>query len=242
MTMKDALCVVSGASSGIGLATARSLIRAGADVIGIAREGARLSAAAAELGARFVPLGCDLTAAPERERVAARLAADVRPLALFVNNAAACLYETPLRVPAESLSRLFELNVTAGLELCQALAPRLAPGSHVIQVSSVSGRQVPNAKFGPYGATKAALDHLTLALRLELQPRGVRVGSIVLGLVDTPIYDTVPSFDRAREKLRELVPAWLRPEDVAEAILWMVSRPPHAAVHELVLMPSAQTS
>lgn len=241
MNLDGSLCLVSGASSGIGLATARALIGAGATVFGVAREGPRLSAAGGELGPRFVALPCDLSSPPHRRRLTERLAEDDRPLALFVNNAAECVYETPLKLPSAALSRLLEINVTAGLELCQAVAPRLASGSHIVQVSSVSGRQVPNAKFGAYGATKAALDHLTLALRLELLPRGVRVSSVVLGLVDTPIYDTVPAFDRARQKLREQVPAWLRPEDVAEAILWITSRPAHVAVHEIVLMPTLQT-
>lgn len=241
MTLEGAFCLVSGVSSGIGLATARALLGAGAEVVGLARDEARLSALGAELGPRFVPLRCDLAAPSDRDRVGAYFREAARPVDAFVNNAAECVYEAPLRLEPAALARLFEVNVTAGVALCQAVAPFLRPGSHLVQVSSVTGRHLANAKFGPYGTTKAALDHLTIALRHELAPRGVRVGTVVLGLVDTPIYDKVSGFDRARAKLREHVPVWLRPEDVAETILWMLSRPDHVAVHDIVLMPSTQT-
>ena len=109
-----------------------------------------------------------------------------------------------------------------------------------MNVSSVVARHLPSAKFAPYAASKAALDCLSEALRLELHPRGIHVSRIAPGLVDTPIYDKVDGFERAREKIREQVPTWLSAADVAEAIVWMASRPAHLVVSELSLLPSAQ--
>jgi NAD(P)-dependent dehydrogenase (short-subunit alcohol dehydrogenase family) len=150
------------------------------------------------------------------------------------------LYDSPLDVPAERLSRLFEINVTAALELTQAVARRMQPGAQIVNVSSVVARHLPAAKFGPYAASKAALDCLSEALRLELHPRGIRVTTLSPGLVDTPIYDKVQGFERARQKIREQVPTWLTPQDVASAIVWVATRPPHLVVSELSLLPSAQ--
>jgi NAD(P)-dependent dehydrogenase (short-subunit alcohol dehydrogenase family) len=159
---------------------------------------------------------------------------------LLVNNAAECVYESPGRFPPEQLSRLFEVNVSAALALVQAVATTMQVGAQIVNVSSVVARHLPSAKFAPYAASKLALDCLTEALRLELHPRGIRVSTVAPGLVDTPIYDKVDGFERAKQKLREQVPKWLSAEDVAEAIVWVASRPPHVVVADLSLLPCAQ--
>jgi len=88
--------------------------------------------------------------------------------------------------------------------------------------------------------TKAAVTGLVDALRLELAPRGVRVTTILPGLVDTPIYDDLPGFVGVRQKLQEQVPEWLAPEDIAETIVWVLSRPRNVVVTELTVMPTGQ--
>jgi short-subunit dehydrogenase len=158
----------------------------------------------------------------------------------LINNAAECVYESPLKLEASRLSRLFEINVSAVMQLTQAVAASMKPGGHIVQISSVVARHLPSAKFAPYAASKAALDCLSEALRLELHPRGIHVSTLAPGLVDTPIYDKVEGFARAREKIREQVPTWLQPEDVAEALIWILLRPPHVVVADLSLLPSAQ--
>jgi NAD(P)-dependent dehydrogenase (short-subunit alcohol dehydrogenase family) len=162
------------------------------------------------------------------------------PVQLLVNNAAECVYESPQQVPPERLSRLFEVNVTAAIELTQVVARRMQPGAHVVNLTSVVARHLPAAKFAPYAASKAALDCLSEALRLELHPRGVHVSTVAPGLVDTPIYDKVSGFERVRTKLEEQVPVWLSAADVAETIVWVATRPAHLVVSDLCLLPSAQ--
>ena len=232
-------CVVTGVTSGIGRATALKLIAAGACVTGLGRNENRLAGLAAELGASFTPMVLDLALPAERERVAAELVRG-RAVDVFVSNAAEAVYDSPLTVAPATFRRLLEVNVCAPLELCQALVPAMPATGHVVQLSSVAARFVPNAKFGPYAVTKAAVTGLVDALRLELAPRGVRVTSIAPGLVDTPIYDDLPGFAAAREKLHEQVPQWLSAEDVAETIVWVLSRPRNVVVTELTVMPTGQ--
>ena len=88
--------------------------------------------------------------------------------------------------------------------------------------------------------SKALVERFIEAVRLELHPRGIKVSLIAPGLVDTPIYDKVDGFESTRAKLHEHVKKWLDAEDVADAILWMVTRPEHVAVSEMVIMPREQ--
>jgi NAD(P)-dependent dehydrogenase (short-subunit alcohol dehydrogenase family) len=236
--LQGKLALVTGVTSGIGAATVRALLAAEMRVIGLGRSAEKLQAASLELGPNFQPILADLSDPELRRR--ALVALPEEPVHLLVNNAAECVYESPQHFPPERLSRLFEVNVSAALALVQAVAPRMQAGAQIINVSSVVARHLPAAKFAPYAATKVALDCLTEALRLELHPRGVRVSTVAPGLVDTPIYDKVAGFQRAKEKIKEQVPQWLSPDDVADAILWIAGRPPHLVVADLSLLPSAQ--
>lgn len=239
--LQGQLALVTGVTSGIGAATVRALLSEDMRVIGVGRDAERLAAAARGFGPEFRPLLVDLASPEARRRAFGELGQNAHEqVRLLVNNAAECLYESPLEVPAERLSRLFEINVSAVLELTQQLARTMSPGAHIVNVSSVVARHLPSPKFAPYAASKTALDCLSEALRLELHPRGIHVSTVSPGLVDTPIYDKVEGFESARQKIREQVPAWLSAEDVASAIVWIASRPAHLVVSELTLLPSAQ--
>jgi NAD(P)-dependent dehydrogenase (short-subunit alcohol dehydrogenase family) len=159
---------------------------------------------------------------------------------LLINNAGEAAYASPLELGAAGWHALFELNLHAAIELAVGLAPRIAPGGHLINVSSVTARFAPNARFAAYAATKAALDHATEALRLELDPLGIHVTAIAPGLVDTPLYDKVAGFAATRDKIARQVPRWLSATDVADAILWVATRPAHIVIAELVVMPLGQ--
>ena len=239
--LQGQLALVTGVTSGIGAATVRALLGEGMRVIGLGRDAERLAAAARGFGGEFRPIVADLAEPAARQRALRELGLDARdPVRLLVNNAAECLYESPLEVPVARLSRLFEINVSAVVELTQHVARDMSPGAHIVNLSSVVARHLPSAKFAPYAASKKALDCLSEALRLELHPRGIQVSTVSPGLVDTPIYDKVQGFEHARQKIREQVPTWLTAEDVAAAIVWVASRPPHLVISELTLLPSAQ--
>jgi len=233
-------CVVTGVTSGIGRATALALLAEGASVVGLGRNEEKLAALREQAGPGFEFVLVDLAVPAERERACEALRASARSIDVFVSNAGEAAYASPLAIASAHFRQLFEINVCAPLELCQALLPMMPASGHVVQLSSVAARFLPNAKFGPYGVTKAAVTGLIDALRLELAPRGLRVTSIVPGLVDTPIYDDVEGFGDLRKKLDEQVPQWLAPEDVAETIIWALSRPANVVVTELTVMPRGQ--
>ncbi|HKO52440.1 MAG TPA: SDR family oxidoreductase [Polyangiaceae bacterium] len=233
--------VITGVTSGIGRATTFELCSANAQVVGIGRNRLRLEELAAELGSCFSFIVADLAHGADRSRAIEALAAHPGPIDVFVSNAAECAYESPLTVSSEMMARLFAVNVTASVELCQALVPLMSRGGQIVQLSSVAARFMPNSRFGPYAASKAAIEQFTEALRLELHPRGIQVSLLRPGLVDTAIYDKVDGFAATRAKLVEQVPKWLEAQDVAEAIRWLLERPPHVVVSELTVLPAGQT-
>lgn len=232
--------VVTGVTSGIGAALAELLVESGAQVLGLGRDEAKLSAVAARLGPLLEPLRVDLAGPAGRARAFAELATREGSVDAVVNNAAEVLYASPTELELDRWRRILEVNFLGALELVQALAPKLSPGGQVVNLSSVTARFLPNPKFAPYALSKVALEAWSEALRLELQPRGIQVSVLSLGLVRTPVYDKVSGFERTKAKLVEQVPHWLEARDAAEGILWMLSRPPHVQVSELVMLPKGQ--
>ncbi|MFZ5889535.1 MAG: SDR family oxidoreductase [Myxococcota bacterium] len=234
-------CVVSGVTSGIGRASVERLIAEQAFVVGLARDSERLAQMQTELGPRFRPLNVDLAIVAQVLELSAALQKLAPRVDVFISNAAECAYVSPLEAQPADLERWFQVNVLSPIALCRAIAPLMPAGAQIVQLSSVTARWFANAKFGPYAATKAAAETLFEALRLELHPRDIHVSVLAPGLVATPIYDKVPNFSRARAKLESEIPTWLSAGDVADAIIWMLSRPAHVVVSELVMMPSKQT-
>jgi NAD(P)-dependent dehydrogenase (short-subunit alcohol dehydrogenase family) len=231
------VAVVTGVTSGIGKALCASLASAGWQIFGIGRDEARMHAAAKECG--FVPIVADLAEGPAVAAAAAEIARRSERLDALVNNAAFCVYDSPLGLDDARWQQLLDVNVLAAIRLTSALAPRLA-GGRIVNVSSVVTEFLPAAKFGPYAVSKAALDQWTAALRLELAGQGTHVSLVSPGLVDTPIYDKVDGFAATLKKLRETVPVWLSAADVAAAIRYTLELPPHLGVAELTLLPRGQ--
>jgi NAD(P)-dependent dehydrogenase (short-subunit alcohol dehydrogenase family) len=228
--------VVTGVTSGIGKALAARL--AGRwHVIGVGRDEARLNAAARSTG--FVPVVADLAVAAERSRAVAEITHQAGRIDALVNNAGECVYELPSALADDAWTHLLQVNLLAAIQLTSGLRPRLE-GGRVVNVSSIVTRFLAAPRFGPYAVSKAALDEWTRALRLELAAQRTGVTLIAPGLVDTPIYDKVSGFDGTRSKLREQVPVWLGPGDVADAVVWALEQPPHVVITELALMPRGQ--
>ena len=239
-TLSEKVAVVTGATSGIGAALTRRLYTEGATVLGVGRRADVLAEEETRGEGRFIGIATDLSDPGARPLAIEAITAYAPRIDLLVNNAGEASYETPLELGYARWRKLFEVNLDAAIELSLALAPRLAPGGSLINVSSVTAKLPANARFAAYAATKGALDRVTEALRLELDARQVRVSSIAPGLVDTPIYERTAGFAEASARLRKQVPCWLSPGDVAEAIVWIMTRPAHVVVSELVILPSGQ--
>jgi NAD(P)-dependent dehydrogenase (short-subunit alcohol dehydrogenase family) len=234
------IAVVTGVTSGIGKALAGRLIAEGAHVVGLGRSAEALSAVLAEWGKGFTGVRTELASRLERRETLNLLRRRLPRVDIIVNNAAECVYDMPLTLDGDRFARLLEINTLAAIELIQALAGALPSHGQIINVSSVTARHIAHPRFAPYAVTKVALERFTEGLRLELAPRGIRVSLIAPGLVDTPLYDKVAGFEAAREALDRQVPEWLSASDVADAVVWMLTRPPSVTVSELVLLPRFQ--
>lgn len=234
--------VVTGASAGIGAATARALARAGFRLYLGARRLDRLreiAAAIEPLGATALPL--DLTDVASVESFAAQLPADVHVL---VNNAGAA-YGVGRIADAkdEDWAAMFDLNVLGVLRITRALLPRLeATGDgHVINIGSTSAFEN-YAGGGGYTGTKHAVRAFTRTLRLELLGKPVRVTEVDPGLVETEF--SMVRFDgdaeRAKAVYRGMDP--LTGDDVAECVVFAATRPAHVNIDEIVVRPRDQAT
>lgn len=236
--LADKLALVTGASSGIGLATARALAAAGAKVVLAARRTERLAAVAAELRGAEV-LALDVR---DAKRVHAALAG--RTFALVVANAGLGRGLGPLQTGSEAdWDEMIDTNVKGLLHTVRATLPAMIARGRgdVVVLGSVAGRQVyPGGNV--YCATKFAVHALYEGLRLDAAGQGIRFTTVDPGLVETEF--SLVRFrgdeDRAKKTYTGFLP--LTPADVADAILFAVTRPPHVNIGEIVLWPTAQAS
>ena len=235
--------VVTGASSGIGAATARRLVAEGFEVVAAARRRDRLDALRDELGERLRPVTLDVTSA---DSVAA-LAAEVGgALSVLVNNAGGALGLEPVAEadPAEWRT-MYEVNVIGALLVTQALLPALVAGGqgHVVVMGSTAGRIVYEGGGG-YAAAKHGAAALAETLRLELNGQPVRVTEIAPGMVATEEF-SLTRFHGDAERAAKVyagVDAPLTADDVADCVAWCVTRPPHVDIDLLVVKPLAQAA
>ncbi|MCH6161898.1 SDR family NAD(P)-dependent oxidoreductase [Streptomyces marispadix] len=245
--MSNRTAVISGASSGIGAATARRLAAAGYDVVLAARRRDRIHALAGELaaeGRRAVAHTLDVT---DRAAVDA-FAAGLDRCDLLVNNAGGALGADPVATadPAD-WRRMYETNVLGVLHLTQALLPKLtrSPSGEgtVLVVSSTAGHATYEGGGG-YVAAKHGAHVLAETLRLELCGEPVRVVEIAPGLVKTDEFALTRFRGDAERaaKVYEGVAEPLTAEDVADTVTWAATRPPHVNVDLLVVRPRAQAS
>lgn len=233
--------VVTGASSGIGAATARALAADGYRVVCAARRTDRIEALAAEIGGQAV--ACDVT---DRDAVAtlAQAAGDV--VHVLVNNAGGAFGSDPVEsADPEQWRAMYDVNVLGLLHVTQALLPALRASGDglVVNVGSTAGR-VAYETGGGYTAAKHATKVVTETLRLELVGEPIRISEIAPGMVHTEEFSLVRfggDQDRA-DAVYAGVPDPLVADDVAAAIAWVASRPAHVNIDELVIRPRAQAA
>ncbi|WP_436700569.1 SDR family NAD(P)-dependent oxidoreductase [Nocardioides sp. BYT-33-1] len=239
--MSTRTAVVTGASSGIGAATARHLAREGFEVVCAARRADRIEALAAEIGGRAVV--CDVTSAASVADLASAVGAR---LDVLVNNAGGAYGLAPVaEADADEWRRMYDVNVLGLMQVTQALLPALvASGAGVIvNVGSIAGRGAYEGGAG-YTAAKHGTKVVTETLRLELFDQPVRVCEVAPGLVHTEEFSlTRFGGDQARaDAVYAGVPDPLVADDVADAITWVATRPPHVNIDELVIKPRAQAA
>jgi NADP-dependent 3-hydroxy acid dehydrogenase YdfG len=233
--------VVTGASSGIGEATARRLAAEGYDVVAGARRRDRLDKLAAEVpGIRAVTL--DVTS---DESVSA-LAASLERCDVLVNNAGGALgLESVAEGRLDDWQRMYDVNVLGSLRMTQALTPKLIDsGDGVLVMLTSTAGLVSYEGGGGYCAAKHAQSSMAETLRLELVGQPVRVVEIAPGMVRSEGF-AVTRFrgdQEAADRVYEGVPDPLSSDDVADAIAWCVTRPAHVNIDRLVIRPRAQAA
>ncbi len=229
--------LITGASSGIGKATALAFARSGIHLALVGRSSEKLASIAAAVravGAEAQTYPLDLAAIDQvKDRVAA-IATEFGPLDLLVNCAGMGYTGDLLTTSLADWQRVIDLNLTSVFQCIQAVLPGMRDRRQgtIINVASIAGYQA-FPGWGAYNVSKAGLISLSKTLAAEERPHGIRVMIVSPGAVNTPIWDT----DTVQADFNRSL--MLTPEDVAQTILHAALLPPQAVIEELMLVPSA---
>ncbi len=247
-TLRDKIVFVTGASSGIGRSAAKAFAREGARILLCARRGERLQALAGELKREFgVPVHAFSLDVRDQSAVAAAIAglpAEWAAIDVLVNNAGLSrgldkLHEGLL----SDWEEMIDTNVKGLLYVSRAVIPGMVARGrgHVINIGSIAGHEVyPGGNV--YCATKFAVNALSRGLRMDLVATPVRVSTVDPGMVETEFSLVRFHGDEGRAgKVYQGIEA-LTPDDVAEAIVFCATRPPHVSIAEMIVMPTAQAA
>jgi 3-hydroxy acid dehydrogenase/malonic semialdehyde reductase len=247
-SLKDRVVFITGASAGIGRSCARAFAAEGARLLLCARRADRLKTLAAELKKEFgVPVhdfALDVRDQPAVEKAVAGLAKDWRAIEVLVNNAGLSRGLDKLHQGrVDDWEEMIDTNIKGLLYVSRAVIPGMAEraSGHVINIGSVAGYEVyPGGNV--YCATKFAVRALSKGLRLDLNGTPIRVTEVAPGLVETEF--SMVRFhgeaERAGKVYQGLTP--LSPDDIADAVVWCATRPPHVNISRLTVMPTAQAS
>ncbi len=237
--------VVTGASSGIGDATARALAAEGATVALLARRREKLDDLAKELGENARVHEVDVTDADAVREAIEAVVSESGRLDVLVNNAGYGTMDPALEADLGEWQKMVDVNLTGVLATTHASVSHLTEAAKgprgiadVVTVSSVAGRTVSGPGSNVYAATKHAVNAFSEALRQELAPRHVRVGLVEPGLVDTELTNSGRANTPDASSASEL--GVLEATDIADAVVYMVTRPPRTAVNEVLIRPTEQ--
>jgi hypothetical protein len=240
--MQPSVVLVTGASSGIGRACVDVFLEQGARVIAAARRGDRLQELADASQGRVLPLEMDVR---DRAGVVAALAslpAEWQPIDVLVNNAGLAAGRGPITTDdPDDWDRMLDTNVRGLLNVSSVVLPAMVErgAGHVVNIGSNAGREVyPGGAV--YCATKAAVERITRGMRMDVLGSGVRISQVDPGLVETEF--SLVRLDGDQEKAKAVYDG-LTPlvgRDIAEVVQWVVSRPPHVVIADVLVYPVDQ--
>ena len=249
-SLEGTVALVTGASSGIGEATARQLARLGAAVSLVARRKDRLDALAEEIGAaggRAVSIEADVTEQAQAVEAVERTVRELGRLDILVNNAGVMLLGPIVDAPTEEWDRMIAINVQGLLYCAHAAIPHLLNAAEqeprrvadMVNVSSVAGRMV-RVGSGAYNLTKHGIGAFSESLRMEVTKRHVRISLVEPGAVTTELSSHVRP--EIREQMMQRLAGIERLEagDIADAIAYIVTRPRRVAINEVLVRPTEQ--
>lgn len=241
------VALVTGASSGIGEATARALAAEGATVALAARRKDRLDALAKSIGGAVLAIEADITDRAQAEAAVERTVAELGRLDTLVNNAGVMLLGSIVDAPTDEWERMIDLNVRALITTTRAALPHLLRAAEdsprgvadVVNISSTSGRVI-SPMAGVYNLTKFGVGAFSEALRQEVTQRHVRVSLVEPGATATELatHNRDEVLDGIAERFESL--EILEAEDIADAVRYIVTRNRRVAVNEILVRPTEQ--
>lgn len=236
----DRVAVVTGASSGIGAATARALASDGYRVALLARRLERIESLAAELGNGSIAIQADVTDRDQLIAAAQRVQDELGGADVLINNAGNMLLAPFSSDQREDYRTMVEVNLLGAITATEVFLDQLkGGGGDLINISSVAGR-VSGPGSGVYSATKWGLNGWSEGLRQELLP-DIRVTLIEPGVVDTELPTHITHQATRQAVQQDYDTATVKPEEIAEVIAFVLARPRHLAINEVLLRPTDQT-
>ncbi|MEA2364538.1 MAG: hypothetical protein QOE69_3482 [Thermoleophilaceae bacterium] len=237
------VAVVTGASSGIGEATVRALSAAGASVAFGARRADRLQALADSIDGPTLAREVDVTDEEQARGLVQAAHEEFGGLQIVVNNAGVMLLGPVADANVDEWRQMIDVNLLGLLYCTHAALPLMAQGGggDIVNVSSVAGRRA-DAGAAVYNMTKFGVHAFSEALRQEALHSGIRVTTVAPGFVETELqgHNRNPLVRQTMDRAREQIGQVLHAEDIADAILHAVTRPPHVCVNEVVVRPTGQ--
>lgn len=242
------IALITGATSGIGKSTALEFAKHGYDLIITGRRQERLTELKTELSQKYQVKVCDLCFDVRVEEQVNKsinsLPKDFKTIDVLVNNAGLAAGLSSIQQgKLEHWEQMIDTNIKGLLYVTKHVAALMIPHKkgHIINLGSIAGKEV-YANGNVYCATKHAVDALNKGMRIDLLPHGIKVSSINPGMVETEF--SIVRFDgdeeRAKKVYENIMP--LKPEDIAETIYWMASRPVHVNINDLIIMPTIQAN
>ncbi|SIS85098.1 SDR family oxidoreductase [Paracoccus saliphilus] len=235
--MTGKVAAITGAASGIGLECARMLLAEGATVVLIDRAGDRLEKLCAELGPKAKPLVIDLLDGAQVDGMAGRIEEIAGPLDILHANAGAYIGGAAAEGNPDDWDRMLNLNINAAFRCVRAVLPGMIERKtgDIIFTSSVAG-VVPVVWEPIYTASKFAVQAFLHTTRRQVSQHGIRMGAVLPGPVVTALLDDWP-----KAKMEEALAngSLMQPKEVAEAVLFMLSRPRNVVIRDLVILPNS---
>jgi NADP-dependent 3-hydroxy acid dehydrogenase YdfG len=238
------VAIITGASSGIGEATALALAGAGATVTIVARRAERLDALAAKIadrGGAALKLPADIANPADLDGIVKATIAEWGRLDVLVNNAGVMLLAPVADASTDEWRQMIEINLVALMNLSKLALPHLkASAGHIVNISSVAGR-IANPTASAYSATKFGVGAFSEALRREVYSDRVRVTVIEPGMVNTELGDEMQNAAAKTGLMqRRQTMEGMRSEDIADIILFAVTRPQRVSLNEILVRPTDQ--
>ena len=241
------LILITGATSGIGLACAEKFAANNHDLIITGRRENRLKELAEKLkhqyGIRVLPLSFDIRNKNEVDEAVAKIPLDWK-VEILLNNAGLAAGLSPIQEGSvEDWEQMIDTNIKGLLYISKAIIPKLIEQGkgHIINIGSIAGKEV-YPKGNVYCASKYAVDALTKGMRIDLLPHGIKVSQVAPGLVETEF--SLVRFKGDTETAEKVYQGYipLKGEDIADAVYYVASLPPHVNINDLLIMPTAQAN